>query len=160
MFKIITFFLCCYASLCQAELVALDDAELSKAAAQGSITISIDAGSGSDLSIEPTNTSADGSVIAFTDIQTATRDSDGVIDTNNPSPIDVVLDISGDNGSGDPAIVATIKFPDVGADSTALKIGGWKLADSTANLSSTTPSLGSLFITDVTGSAVISVGFR
>ena len=80
--------------------------------------------------------------------------------TNVEAPIDVKLDVSGNNGSGDPAIVAAISFPDVNAgNSTALKIDAWRLADSAANLG-TAPSLGSLFITDVTGSAVISVGFR
>lgn len=162
MFRITFFVLFFHASLCQAELVTLDDAELSEAAAQGSITISVDAGSSSEFSITPSNTSADGSTVAFTGIQTLARNKTTGAVTNSLAPIDVKLDVSANNGSGDPEIVATINFNDVdGGNSTALKLGAWKLAasDSTTDINNA-PSLGVGYITDVTGSAVISVGFR
>lgn len=156
MFRSITVVLFLYASLCQAEFVELDEAELSQASAQSGITISVDAGSSSEFSITPNNTSADGSTtMAVTGIQTLSRDGVGVV-TNSFSPINVELDISNDNGSGDPEIVATIDF-----NSTALKLGAWKLAasDSATDITNA-PSLGVGYITEVTGSAVISIGFR
>lgn len=163
MFRSLALFLFLYASFCQAEFVELDDTELSQASAQNGINISIDAGSSSEFSVTPTNTSADGSTtMAFTGVQTLSRNKTTGVVNNVFAPINVEFDISANNGSGDPEIVATINFNDVDAgNSTALKIGGWKLAasNSAANISAA-PSLGVGYITDVTGSAVISVGLR
>ena len=160
MSRFIILFLLLHATLCQAEFIELDDAELSQPSAQNGITISIDAGSSSEYSITPTNTSADGSVVAFTGVQTLSRNKTTGVVTNNLAPIDVKLDVSSDNGSGDPAITATINFNDVDAgNSTALKLGAWKLAASQAGIAAA-PSLGVGYITDVTGSAKITVGLR
>lgn len=153
-----------YASLCQAELVGLDDAELSNTAAQGSITISIDAGVGaasSEVTFEAADASADGSVFSFTGIQTQSRDTGTGALTNDYAPINVVIDITDDGGTGDPAIVAAVNFNDsgVGTASTALKIGGWKIAPNEAGLGAA-PSMGELHFTDVSGSAIIKIGLR
>jgi hypothetical protein len=133
-----------YSSTCYSEIRPINEEDLAEISAQSGLSIKVSLGGDTDIGLEDASS---GSVLAVNGLKLVERtDATGVI-TSIQSSFTVDIDVNG----AKEVVVSTALAPN-----TALVVDSLKVASSIAGVAGA-PSLGTVLLTDITGTTSITV---